>query len=164
MELQRRIGHGRLSEIFGPATIPQDRFLRTVGFGRAARAAWAAMPPAAREQINAYIAGVNAFVTTHHGSQLPPEFTVLRFEPQLWEGADVVVWVKMMAWDLSANYTFELLRHDLVNVVGLDRMQELMLPYPHDGLSILTKGDTTDDTGTNGRHRFFLKKKAVRSV
>ena len=27
---------------------------------------------------------------------------------------DVVVWVKMMAWDLSGNYSFELLRHDLV--------------------------------------------------
>ena len=40
MEFQRRIGHGRLSEIFGAATIPQDRFLRTVGFGRAALSAW----------------------------------------------------------------------------------------------------------------------------
>ncbi len=41
MEFQRRIGLGRLSEILGAATLPQDRFLRTVGFGRAARTAWA---------------------------------------------------------------------------------------------------------------------------
>src|SRR5262245_1504874 len=41
MEFQRRVGHGRLSEVLGPATLPQDRFLRTVGFGRAARAGWA---------------------------------------------------------------------------------------------------------------------------
>ena len=41
MEFQRRIGHGRLSEVLGAATLPQDRFLRTVGFGRAARSAWA---------------------------------------------------------------------------------------------------------------------------
>src|SRR5665213_1446565 len=40
MEFQRRIGHGRLSEIFGAVTLPQDRFLRTVGFGRAAQHAW----------------------------------------------------------------------------------------------------------------------------
>ena len=32
-------------------------------------------------QMNAYVAGVNAFIETHHGSQLPLEFTVLRFEP-----------------------------------------------------------------------------------
>ena len=79
---------------------------------------------------------MNAFLETHHGSGLPPEFSLLRFEPEPWGGADVIVWVKMMAWDLSANYSFELLRHDLVNAVGIDRMQELMLPYPRDGLAI----------------------------
>ena len=103
MEFQRRIGHGRLSEIFGAATLPQDRFLRTVGFGRAARAAWDVdCRTGRRQQINAYVAGVNAFIATHHGAALPPEFTLLRFEPEPWTGADVLVWVKMMAWDLSA--------------------------------------------------------------
>src|SRR5262245_24116183 len=81
MEFQRRIGHGRLSEIFGDATIAQDRFLRTVGFGRAARAAWESMPEWAKQQLNAYVAGINTFISTHHGTSLPPEFTVLRFEP-----------------------------------------------------------------------------------
>src|SRR5439155_21547872 len=95
MEFQRRIGHGRLSEIFGRATVPQDRFLRTVGFGRAARSAWTATPEWAKTQINAYVAGVNAFISTHHGSALPAEFTLLRFEPEPWTGPDVLVWVKM---------------------------------------------------------------------
>lgn len=45
MEFQRRIGHGRLSEIFGSVTLSQDRFLRTVGFGRAARAQELLPPP-----------------------------------------------------------------------------------------------------------------------
>src|SRR5439155_196454 len=44
MEFQRRIGFGRLSEVFGSVTVPQDRFLRTVGFGRAARSAWDHLP------------------------------------------------------------------------------------------------------------------------
>jgi penicillin amidase len=137
MELQRRIGHGRLSEVLGEAALPQDRFLRTVGFGRAARTAWASMPAWATDQINAYVAGVNAFLSTHHGSALPPEFSLLRFEPEPWTGPDVVVWVKMMAWDLSANYAFELLRHDLVAAVGPERMAQLMPPYPANGLSIV---------------------------
>ncbi len=140
MEFQRRIGHGRLSEIFGAATVPQDRFLRTVGFGRAARQAWTTMPDWAKTQVNAYVAGVNAFTSTHHGTALPPEFSLLRFEPEPWTGVDVLVWVKMMAWDLSANYTFELLRHDLADVVGAERMAQLMPPYAHDGLSIISDG------------------------
>src|SRR5579862_4888916 len=62
MEFQRRIGNGRLSEIFGAATIPQDRFLRVVGFARAARTAWDRLPEPAKAEVNAYVAGVNAFL------------------------------------------------------------------------------------------------------
>ena len=142
MELQRRIGFGRLSEVLGAAAVPQDRFLRTVGFGRAAKTAWASTPDWAKQQIGAYVAGVNAFITTHHGSALPPEFSLLRFEPEPWSGPDVIVWVKMMAWDLGANYSFELLRHDLVAAVGPERMAQLMPSYPVDGLSILPRRST----------------------
>jgi penicillin amidase len=128
MEFQRRIGYGRLSEIFGAATLPQDRFLRTVGFGRAAKAAWEGTPEWAKQQINAYVSGVNAFLSTHHGTELPLEFSLLRAEPEAWSGSDVIVWVKMMAWDLSSNYSLELLRHDLVRAVGAERMAQLMPP------------------------------------
>ena len=140
MEFQRRIGFGRLSEIFGRATAPQDRFLRTVGFGRSATVAWNNMPEWAKQQVNAYVAGVNAFIAGHHGSQLPPEFSLLRLEPEPWSGPDVVVWTKMMSWDLSANYSFELLRDDLVRAVGEKRMAQLMPAYPPNGLSIVSAG------------------------
>src|SRR5260221_4445668 len=140
MEIQRRIGFGRLSEVLGAAALPQDRFLRTIGFGRAARTAWASTPDWAKQQVNAYVAGVNAFIASHHGAKLPPEFSLLRFEPEPWTPQDVVVWVKMMAWDLSGNYSFELLRHDLIAAVGEDRMRQLMPPYPENGLSILGSG------------------------
>src|SRR5207247_11064035 len=145
MEFQRRIGHGRLSEIFGDATVPQDRFLRTVGFGRAARSAWASTPDWAKQQIDAYVAGINAFIAAHHGTQLPPEFSLLRFEPEPFTGPDVLVWVRMMAWDLSANYAFELLRHDLTRLVGAARMKQLMPPYAADGLSILPNGHSAEE-------------------
>jgi penicillin amidase len=137
MEFQRRIGLGRLSEVFGAATVPQDRFLRTVGFARAAREAWARMPEATRADVNAYVAGVNAFLSAHHGGALPPEFSLLRFEPEPWTGSDVVLWAKMMAWDLSSNYAVELLRDDLVRAVGDARMRQLMPPYAEGGLSIV---------------------------
>jgi acyl-homoserine lactone acylase PvdQ len=121
MEFQRRIGFGRLSEIFGAATVSQDRFLRTVGFGRAARSAWERLAADARADVEAYCAGVNEFLGTHRASALPPEFSVLRFEPEPWTGPDVIVWAKMRAWDLSANYGMELLRHDLTARVGAER-------------------------------------------
>jgi penicillin amidase len=150
MEFQRRIGFGRLSEILGPAALPQDTFLRIVGFGRAARSAWARLPVSTRQEIDAYVAGINAFLDGHHGSALPPEFTLLRFEPEHWEGADVVVWQKMMAWDLSGNYSFELLRHDIAARVGAAGLAELMPRYARDGLSITPDGPIAleDSRGT----------------
>ena len=130
MEFQRRIGHGRLSEDLrrgddSSGSVPPHGRVRPRG------ALGVGSPPEdARQQIDAYVAGVNAFITTHHGRLLPPEFTLLRFEPEPFTGPDVLVWVKMMAWDLSANYTLELMRHDIAAKVGAERMAELLPPYP----------------------------------
>jgi penicillin amidase len=66
----------------------------------------------------------------------------------------VLVWVKMMAWDLSGNYSFELLRQDLVRAVGADRMAQLMPPYAPDGLSIVRgPGRATSTTTTEAMAR-----------
>ncbi len=149
MEFQRRIGYGRLCEIFGAAALPQDRFLRTVGFGRAAKAAWDRTPEWAKQQVNAYVSGVNAFLATHHGTALPLEFSLLRFEPEAWSGPDVIVWVKMMAWDLSSNYALELLRYDIVRTVGQERMAQLMPPYATAGLSIMSPAAASEADGSH---------------
>ena len=141
MEFQRRVGMGRLSEVFGQATVSTDRFLRTLGTGRAARSAWDALPEESRAAIDAYVAGVNAFISTHHGGELPLEFSILRFEPEPWSGPDVLAWVKMMAWDLSKNYSLELLRHDLMALVGPQKSADLFLPYAAGGLTILSDAD-----------------------
>ena len=48
MEMQRRIGAGRLAEVLGEATVKTDQFLRTLGVYRAAQAAWPALAPEAQ--------------------------------------------------------------------------------------------------------------------
>ncbi len=37
MEMNRRVGHGRLAELFGEIAFSTDHFIRTVGFSRAAQ-------------------------------------------------------------------------------------------------------------------------------
>jgi penicillin amidase len=67
------------------------------------------------------------------------------------------VWVKMMAWDLSANYSFELLRHDLIRTVGAERMAQLLPPYATDGLSIVPElaGEAGGAGMAGGEHLDF---------
>jgi penicillin amidase len=95
MDFQRRIGSGRLSEILGKRLIETDRFLRTIGFRRAAEQALQGLAPGARAQLDAYVAGVNQFLATS-GSR-PIEFRLLRFSPEPFNAADCLVWAKMMA-------------------------------------------------------------------
>lgn len=132
IEFQRRIGQGRLSEILGPTTLATDRFLRTLGVNRAAQSAWENLPAESREQTEAYIAGINASIAASQGN-LPPEFLLVGAKPEPWTGPDVLVWQKMMAWDLSGNYGTELMRSDLARKVGLDRADQLLPGYPEDG-------------------------------
>lgn len=62
MEMQRRIGAGRLSEVFGDKTLETDQFLRTVGFYRSAEAAWPALSSKSQAALQAYADGVNAYI------------------------------------------------------------------------------------------------------
>src|SRR5215207_6442938 len=59
MELGRRAGHGRLSELLGGSTLEFDRLSRTVGLGSIASSAKNG-PPETLRVLEAYSAGVNA--------------------------------------------------------------------------------------------------------
>src|SRR6266496_5855786 len=98
MDFQRRIGSGRLSEILGKRLVETDRFLRTIGFRRAAEEALRGLSPGARAQLEAYAAGVNQFLAT--SSSRPIEFRLLRFEAEPFTPAGCLAWAKSMAWDL----------------------------------------------------------------
>ena len=71
MEIQRRAGQGRLSEIAGADLIGVDKFIRTLGFYNLAESSFAALRPQTRAYLQAYADGVNAFLVSHQG-RLPP--------------------------------------------------------------------------------------------
>ncbi|KPV48589.1 penicillin amidase, partial [Kouleothrix aurantiaca] len=147
MEFQRRIGNARLSEFAGPSQLDTDKFLRTLGVARAAKTAWASMGPEARTLIEAYVAGVNAFVSTHSGRALPVEFTILGITPEPWRPEDVLAWSKMMAWDLGGNWSNELMFAHLAAKLGLEQAAALMPAYTADGPLILPGGSAVGDGG-----------------
>jgi penicillin amidase len=136
MDFQRRVGAGRLSEVLGEATLETDRFLRTLGVYRVAERTLPNLTAQARGALDAYTEGVNAFLATRRGP-LPPEFLILGYEPEPWAPADSLVWLKMMAWDLSGNWDDELLRARLLRLLPPERVAELWPPYPGDAPVVL---------------------------
>ena len=68
MELQRRYGAGRLAEVFGPEAVATDRQMRVLGLYRAAEAEIPFLSAEVKTGLEAYAAGVNAFLATHRGA------------------------------------------------------------------------------------------------
>jgi penicillin amidase len=108
MEMNRRTAAGRLAEILGPAALETDRFLRTLGVRRTADVNLKQIDPETRKLLDAYAAGVNAFLATD--PVLPVEFLLTGARPEPWTPLDSAAWIKMMAWDLGGNWRSELLR------------------------------------------------------
>ena len=123
MEFWRRIGSGRLSELFGAKTLGVDIFIRTAGFLRAAEADYAAMDQADRSILQAYADGVNTYIAGKKPRQLGLEFALLRLQGvpirvEPWEPANSLTWLKLMALDLGANLRKELYTVDLIQSLG----------------------------------------------
>lgn len=104
MELQRRAGHGRLSEILGEEALPFDRLSRTVGFAGIAGSVEGS--PETLRVLEAYAAGVNACLEQ---GPLAPELALLRSRPEPWTAQDTTVWSLVMAWSLSSSWESKLL-------------------------------------------------------
>jgi len=132
MEMNRRIAAGRTAEILGPKAVGTDRFLRTLGVRRNAQAIVQHLAPDARAALEAYAEGVNRYLAQRSGP-LPPEFLLTGAPaPAPWEAADSIAWMTMMAWDLSANWTQELLRMRLAQKLDMAHIQAFLPPYPGD--------------------------------
>jgi penicillin amidase len=135
MEMNRRIGNGRLSEVLGEATLSIDKYQRTMGYRRVSEQAWEVLSPLGQATLEAYAAGVNAWIAEGH--RLPPEFIVLGVRPEPWTVYDSLVWMKMMQYDLGGDYELELLRAQLTTLLGPERAAQILPAYPEDGPNIL---------------------------
>jgi penicillin G amidase len=129
MELQRRYGAGRLSEIFGPDAVAIDRQMRVLGLYRAAEAEIPFLSAAMNRALEAYAAGVNAFLKSRRGA-LPPEFLLLGFAPEPWRPADSLIWGKLMALQIGGNYRGELLRARMARTIPAADLAFLYPEYP----------------------------------
>ncbi|MFM2045213.1 MAG: putative penicillin acylase, partial [Pseudomonadota bacterium] len=123
MELQRRIGAGRVSELVGSVALPIDRTMRSLGLYREAEAAYGEASPEIRAMVDAYTAGVNAWLEGRT-TPLPVEFQLLWHEPEPWRAADVMVYGKLIGL-LGGAWQGDLRRAALLERLGEDGFRDL---------------------------------------
>lgn len=101
MELQRRIGKGELSEIFGEKLIPTDRFLKSLLLKKTAEEyANQKNPlfPEAWQQLDWFLEGVNHFLATE---PLPIEYTILGIKPRPFDRVDAISFLFYMGFSFA---------------------------------------------------------------
>jgi penicillin amidase len=118
LDLLRRRGAGRLSEVLGPDASDTDLLLRTTGFknvfeldlvartvglSRIAAAEWQRLNAETRLALENFAAGVNA-VIEESGDHLPIEFELLDYKPELWTPLDSLVIEGEFRWYLTGRF------------------------------------------------------------
>ena len=114
MDLFRRNARGELSEVLpnvpGSPALDQDKLHRTFGLSHVVDAEVAQASPQSKRLLEAYAAGVNAYISSLGPKQLPPEFQILGYTPRPWTPADSLIVVKIFFEALSNTWRLDLMR------------------------------------------------------
>jgi penicillin G amidase len=142
MDMSRRFGSGRLSELMGKRTLKVDAQMRILGMHRAAKGSWKHLTNAEQAALTAYAQGVNSIITQK--SYLPPaEYIFLRGRPAPWEPVDSLVVFKVIAYSLAGDAMEEPGNRKLLDRLGAKKLAQFLPPYPKDAPIALREEDMT---------------------
>lgn len=136
MDLLRRVTTGRLSEIFGEKTVKADLLMRALQMPKKSAMILDSLAPEIRQSLEYFANGVNQYLQNNKDN-LPPEFTILGYEPEKWEAIHSVNLIGYMAWDLTSGWKNEFMLRKLINKAGqnaksfipdLNKQKELVFP------------------------------------
>ncbi|MBU9719983.1 MULTISPECIES: penicillin acylase family protein [Bacillaceae] len=121
MDMTRRLAGGRLSEVVGGQALDNDRFFRTYGMHRETEALVEKFSPETSSMVDAYVAGVNAYMEEAFAEgEQPLEFRLMGYEPEPWTSEDTALVVKYMGYTLSGNFRSELDNYRIAKTLGED--------------------------------------------
>ena len=150
MDIRRHVTAGRLSELFGASQVQTDSFIRTMGWRRVAEQELGLLSANTRRYLDAYAAGVNAYLQNRSTADISVEYSLLAvqgldYRPESWTAIDSLAWLKAMAWQLGSNVDDEVLRARMITRVGKERAAELQPEYPFEDFSpIVGQGAVRD--------------------
>lgn len=140
MDLLRRVVRGELAEILGRDALATDKLHRKYGAAQIVEAEVAGASKEAREQLEAYARGVNAYMESLDAKQLPPEFQILQYRPRPWSPADSLLIVKFFFGVLSDTWETDIMRASLAGLPAEKRQALLPEKSP---LDVIVVGSDT---------------------
>ncbi len=125
MDIVRRAGEGRLSELFGEVTVPFDRMFRIIGLKAIAERIIDHIDSVSLQRLQWYADGVNECIRNDKG-RYPVEFDMLNYEPEPWQPVHSVLIGRLMAWELNLSWWTDLTFGALVQRVGYGKAMEII--------------------------------------
>lgn len=139
MDLLRRAGEGRLSEVIGGKTVPIDKMFKTIGLYKNVKENFPRMSGETKRILSAYSKGVNEFIA-HSKGKLPLEFAILNYEPYDWTPEHSLLIAKLMAWELNISWWTDIAYTHIVQLLGEAKALEIIPDYPENAPVIIPSG------------------------
>lgn len=136
MDMTRRAGEGRLSEVLGSKTIPFDKMFRTLGLYKTVCRDYEKLNPLSKKYLDAYSKGVNAYIKNANGN-LSFEFDVLGYDPYPWKPEHSLVLAKLLAWELNISWWTDIAFSDLVQKLGVEKAAEIIPDFDENAPTII---------------------------
>ena len=127
MELWKRTGQGRLAEVVGSSAVKRDINARLLRYRGPMAAEYANYAPDARAILEAFTAGINAYIDSHNRN-LPQEFRIAGFAPEHWKPEDCLS--RNAAFTMTNNAGSELYHAQLISALGVEKAQSLLTLDP----------------------------------
>lgn len=137
----RRTAQGRLSEVFGTATVTTDKLMRRYDLYRLAVAAADKLDPETEAALEAYSAGINARldqINTEALGRGAPEMWLFNAPMAPWRPADSLAVAKLMGLQMSSHLEAEVLRARVsLELSNQDRLRDILPDAPGSGVAAL---------------------------
>ena len=138
MDMSRRAGEGRLSEVFGSKTVPFDKMFRTLGIFGIVNKYYEQLNPTSKKYLEAYSNGVNAYIKSANGNYTF-EFDILNYDPYPWKPEHSLVIAKLMAWELNISWWTDIAFSHLVQKLGVEKVTEIIPDYDENSPTIINE-------------------------
>lgn len=125
MDMMRRLARGETAELTGQRTLEEDKRWRRLGFAKTVDDSLQYLKPDLKAALDAYAAGVNAYISTLDDKTLPIEFRILQYKPKPWTPADSLIIGKILADALSSTWRQDLLKAQLQSTLPKAKFDEL---------------------------------------
>lgn len=144
MDFETRVASGRLSEIAGADKLPIDRMFRRLGMVYGAEKTEANINetnPNMKATVDAYTAGVNAYIKQLDPADFPFEFKLMNYTPEDWTPKKTYLFLMFMSYDLTGrSASVDLQMTNTRDYLGYDLFDKLYTNHQDSLDPIIPKG------------------------